>query len=58
LQELAFNKIGSVSIKSVSVMLGGQNIPVQLKQDGTELRIISNRKISIKTNESLNITFS
>ncbi|SMD09146.1 GH116 family glycosyl-hydrolase [Pedobacter nyackensis] len=58
LQELAFNKIGSGSIKSVSVMLGGQNIPVQLKQYGAELRIRSNKKISVKTNESLNITFS
>lgn len=58
LQELAFNKIGAGSVKSVSLMLGTQNIPVQLKQDGTELRIISNKKISVKTNESLNITFS
>jgi hypothetical protein len=57
LRELAFNKIGSGSVKSVSVMLGAQNIPVQLKQNGTELRIMSNKKINVKVNESLNITF-
>ena len=58
LQELAFNKIGSGTVKSVSVMLGAQNIPVQFKQNGAELQITSNKKISVKTNERLNITFS
>ena len=58
LQELAFNKIGSGSVKSVSVMLGTQNIPVQFTQNGAELRITSNKKISVKTNEYLSITFS
>ena len=58
LQELAFNKIGSGSVKSVSVMLGAQNIPVQFTQNGAELRITSNKKISVKTNEYLSITFS
>ena len=58
LQELAFNKIGSGSIKSVSVMLGAQNIPVQFTQNGAELRVTSNKKISVKTNEYLDITFS
>ncbi|MFP5079916.1 GH116 family glycosyl-hydrolase [Pedobacter sp. JCM 36344] len=58
LQELAFNKIGPGSIKSVSVMLGAQNIPVQFLQNGPELRITSNKKISVKTNEHLDITFS
>nr|WP_294869589.1 GH116 family glycosyl hydrolase [uncultured Pedobacter sp.] len=58
LQELAFNKIGSGSVKSVSVMLGTQNIPVQFTQKGAELRITSNKKISVKTNEYLSITFS
>ena len=58
LQELAFTKIGSGSVKRVSVMLGTQHIPVQLKQNGAELRITINKKISVKTNERLNITFS
>ena len=58
LQELAFTKIGSGKVKEVLVTLGIQNIPVQLKQNGAELRIISNNKISIKMNERLNITFS
>ncbi len=57
LQELAFIKIVPGPVKSVSVMLGAQNIPVQLNQKGTELRITANKKINIKTNESLNITF-
>ena len=50
LQELAFNKIGSGSIKSVSVMLGAQNIPLQFTQNGAEFRIFSNKQISVKTN--------
>nr|WP_121273202.1 GH116 family glycosyl hydrolase [Pedobacter schmidteae] len=58
LKELAFNKIGSGHISVVSVMLGAQNIPVQLKQEGNELRIISDKGIRVKTNERLNITFS
>ena len=58
LQELAFNKIGSGSVKTVSVMLGAQNIPVQLKQNGAELRITTIKKITITKNENLNVTFS
>lgn len=58
LQELAFRQISPGSVKSVLVTLGGQNIPVQLQQNGPELRIMSKKMISIKTNESLNITFS
>ena len=58
LQELAFTKIGSGSVKRVSVMLGAKNIPVRLKQNGAELRITINSKISVKTNERLSITFS
>ena len=58
LKELAFTKIGSNIVKRVVVMLGTQNIPVQLKQTGAELRITSKNKICIKMNERLNITFS
>lgn len=58
LQELAFHKIGSGNIKSVSVLLGARNIPVQLKQNGTELRIVIDKKINIKTGEQLKVTFS
>lgn len=58
LQELAFSKIISGPVKSVSVMLGTLNIPVQLNQNGNDLRITLNKKVIVKTNESLNIIFS
>lgn len=58
LQELAFNQIGAAGIKSVSVLLGVKNIPVQLKQNGTELRITMPKRITVKTNESLKVVFS
>lgn len=58
LRELAFTKLGTGRVKSVSVMLGSQNIPVQFKQDGTEMKVSSSKGINVKTNESLLITFS
>jgi non-lysosomal glucosylceramidase len=58
LQEMAFEKIGNVTVKSVAVMLGAQNIPVTLKQNGSALQVVMKRKITVKTNEQLNITFS
>lgn len=58
LQEMAFEKIGNGHVKSVSVMLGGQNIPVHLKQNGNALLVVMNKKITVKTNENLSITFS
>ncbi len=58
LTELAFSKIGSGKVNAVSVMLGSQKIPVQFKQNGSDLSIVSAKKINLKMNESLNITFS
>ncbi|MCX2453824.1 GH116 family glycosyl hydrolase [Pedobacter sp. PLR] len=58
LKDLAFTKIGEGRIKSVSVMLGAQNIPVNFKQNGAELTISSDKKMNVKMNESLKITFS
>jgi non-lysosomal glucosylceramidase len=58
LQEMAFEKIGNVTVKSVAVTLGAQNIPVTLKQNGSALQVVMKRKITVKTNEQLNITFS
>lgn len=58
LKELAFTKIGTGVIKSVSLMLGSQNIPVQLKQNGAELTVSSSKHINVKMNESLTIAFS
>lgn len=58
LKELAFHKIGGGTVKSVAVMLGSQNIPVQFTQNGGELTITSLKKMNVKTNERLNITFS
>lgn len=58
LRELSFSKIGTGPLKSVSVMLGAQNIPVQFKQNGAELTVSSIKNINVKTNERLTITFS
>jgi len=58
LAELAFNNMGFGVMKSVSVMLGPQNIPVELKQNGTELLVSCYKKVIVNMNESLKITFS
>ncbi|WP_316839872.1 GH116 family glycosyl hydrolase [Pedobacter gandavensis] len=58
LSELVFSKIGSGKLNSVSVMLGSQKIPVQFKQNGSDLSISSDKSINLKMNESLNVTFS
>ncbi len=58
LGELAFSNMGFGAMKSVSVMLGSQNIPVELKHKGSELLVKCYKKVTVNTNESLNITFS
>ncbi|WP_316752645.1 GH116 family glycosyl-hydrolase [Pedobacter gandavensis] len=58
LMDLAFTKIGGGPVKSVSVMLGAQKIPVQFKQNGAEMTIHSDKIMNVKMNESLKITFS
>jgi non-lysosomal glucosylceramidase len=58
LKDIALEKIAGSKVTSLTVTLGTAPIPVNLKQEGNTLLLSFNKKITISSDQTLNIIFS
>lgn len=56
LQIISLEKTGGAKAKNVSVMIGAQKIPASFRQDGSDVIIGLANKITVQTNQVLNIS--